>query len=395
MAGVFGQILKLVVISLVVVHCSTSVDDDAEPDDWFFVQSDQQQSLLPVKELLKQSPTFDEQLFTRLLTRNSESDHRKIDVLFLSDINRLLSSLEADFPEMIQIKSIGQSYEKRPINVAVVDAREHLVKTQFSESMTGEDKLKLLSLAQSDLKIKFHAKPSILITGQHHSRETITSSMVLFSLLKMLHGSLHGSERDMKLLIQNKYYVIPTVNVDGLAYIEDTFLKTGIVPEKRTNMDIHTTNCNKTRAGVDLNRNYGYKFGAGSSTSHECAGDDYRGTAAFSEPETQAMKAFLTEHKDDLKFVYNFHCAGKQFIIPFNGEMPNKLSQEDPGINAVINELVEEAPFADGTDVGPSTENIGIVAGGDAGDWILEHLSIPAAEAEIGSWQDYTPEWLP
>ena len=53
MAGVFGQILKLVVISLVVVHCSTSVDEDAEPDDWFFVQSDQQQSLLPVKELLK------------------------------------------------------------------------------------------------------------------------------------------------------------------------------------------------------------------------------------------------------------------------------------------------------------------------------------------------------
>lgn len=189
--------------------------------------------------------------------------------------------------------------------------------------------------------------------------------------------------------------MLPTVNVDGLAFIEDNYLKKGVLLEKRTNMHIGSDKCEKTVAGVDLNRNYGYKFGTGDSTSKECGGDNYRGPSAFSEPETQAMKKFLTAHKDEIKFVYNFHCAGKQFIIPFNGEMPNTLAQRFPEINSIFMEIVNEAKFAEGTDIGPSTENIGIVAAGDAGDWILNELSIPAAEAEIGSWDSYGKNWFP
>jgi hypothetical protein len=54
-------------------------------------------------------------------------------------------------------------------------------------------------------------------------------------------------------------------------------------------------NCKEELAGVDLNRNYGFKFGVGSSSDKECIADDYRGPKAFSEPETLAMKNFLTE----------------------------------------------------------------------------------------------------
>ena len=105
--------------------------------------------------------------------------------------------------------------------------------------------------------------------------------------------------------------MIPTVNVDGLAYIEDNYVQSGVLLEKRTNMDIHSDKCEKTMAGVDLNRNYGYKFGTGDSTKYECLSDTYQGPQAFSEPETQAMRDFLTARKDEIKFVYNFHCAGK------------------------------------------------------------------------------------
>jgi hypothetical protein len=34
------------------------------------------------------------------------------------------------------------------------------------------------------------------------------------------------------------------------------------------------------------------------------------GTKPFSEPETQAMRDFLTANKDQIHFVYNLHCAG-------------------------------------------------------------------------------------
>ena len=111
-------------------------------------------------------------------------------------------------------------------------------------------------------------------------------------------------------------------------------------------MHVHTQSkkCNDTYGGVDLNRNYGYKFGVGSSGSKECAsGQDYRGTEAFSEPETRAFRDFLTQRKDEIKFVYNFHCAGKQFIIPFNGQLPNHLAEIRPKIKEIFNEIVQEA----------------------------------------------------
>ena len=83
--------------------------------------------------------------------------------------------------------------------------------------------------------------------------------MVLYSVLKLIHGGIvHGNKQDLQLLAQNKYLVIPTVNVDGLAYIEQQYNKTGEIPQKRTNMHIQTKECDATAAGVDLNRNYGY-----------------------------------------------------------------------------------------------------------------------------------------
>lgn len=57
------------------------------------------------------------------------------------------------------------------------------------------------------------------------------------------------------------------MNVDGLNYIEEQFKITGKIVGKRKNMHIGSTNCTIEKAGVDLNRNYGYMFGKGRGTS--------------------------------------------------------------------------------------------------------------------------------
>ena len=183
----------------------------------------------------------------------------------------------------MKLSSIGKSFQGRDIQLLTVDARDKL---------KGKDE-------------QLNDKPAILITGQHHSREVITSSMVLFSVLKLLHGGMvHNEQRYANLLKQNKYYVIPTVNVDGLNFIEEKYKETGKIIPKRTNMNVRidlkkemeaNDKCHEELGGVDLNRNYGFKFGVGSSSDKECTGDDYRGPSAFSEPETQAMKKFLIE----------------------------------------------------------------------------------------------------
>lgn len=75
--------------------------------------------------------------------------------------------------------------------------------------------------------------------------------------------------------------------------------------------------------------------------------------------------------------------------------MPNTLSQERPEIENLFREFIGETKFPEGTDIGPSGDTLQIRAGGDAADWIAHELGIPAAEAEIGSWEDYNPSWLP
>ena len=69
-----------------------------------------------------------------------------------------------------------------------------------------------------------------------HSREVITSSMVLYSILKMIHGGvIHHKQDDVNLLMLNKYYVIPIINVDGLSQIESKFMRIGKIMRKRKN----------------------------------------------------------------------------------------------------------------------------------------------------------------
>ena len=110
--------------------------------------------------------------------------------------------------------------------------------------------------------------PAIVLTGQHHARELITSSMALYPVLKMLHGQIHGIEKYQNMLFQNKYYVIPTINVDQLAYIESFVNK-----NDKEGYNAHTTHRKNMHQisnvkecknfGVDLNRNYGFEFGSG------------------------------------------------------------------------------------------------------------------------------------
>ena len=87
--------------------------------------------------------------------------------------------------------------------------------------------------------------------------------MPIYSILRLLHGGIvHNDEKYQNLLIQNKYYVMPVTNVDGLADIEQHFEKTGEWLTRRKNMNFEGTQDGDCASGyeergVDINRNYG------------------------------------------------------------------------------------------------------------------------------------------
>jgi len=95
--------------------------------------------------------------------------------------------------------------------------------------------------------------------------------------------------------------------------------------------------CSDADSGVDLNRNYPLYWGTpetftlGETASYEnddCidpCGECYRGEYAFSEPETRALRDFISSHNKTLKFVVNLHSDGNQVIYPYNGMQDNLI----------------------------------------------------------------------
>lgn len=86
-------------------------------------------------------------------------------------------------------------------------------------------------------------RPAILLTGATHARELITVQMNLYTALKLLHqGIINKDEKYQNMLLQNIYYIIPVVNVDGVALIEKEFPKSkGSILKKRKNMSPNAT----------------------------------------------------------------------------------------------------------------------------------------------------------
>ena len=82
-------------------------------------------------------------------------------------------------------------------------------------------------------------------------------------------------------VLQTDYYILPVVNPDGYRY---TFQYDRLWRKNRRK----GTSC----SGVDLNRNFGYRWGGKGTSSNMCY-ETYRGSKAFSEPETDAIRNFF------------------------------------------------------------------------------------------------------
>lgn len=200
-----------------------------------------------------------------LISRKDGLNH-----LLLSDVNLLMASIQADFPDLAKMYSIGKSYEGRDINIlelsmgqtAPNDDEVNVVQTKVSKEVAvpASDE----ELVQTKSSDETNSKPAVLMTGATHARELISTSTNVYEMLKLLKkGAVSKEDKYANLLAQNKYYFMPILNVDGVAYIEEQWEKTHKIPPDRKNMNPSYDNCAgvKDASGVDLNRNFEVDFG--------------------------------------------------------------------------------------------------------------------------------------
>ena len=199
-------------------------------------------------------------------------------------------------------------------------------------------------------------EPEVMYNSVHHAREPNSLTQNIYFLWYLLEN--YADNEEVQYLLNNtELYFIPCINPDGYIWNETTNPNGGGFWRKnRRNNGDGTT-------GVDLNRNYGYQWGfdnQGSSPNGDS--ETYRGTAGFSEPETEAVRQFCNAH--EFQIALNYHTFGNLLIYPWG--YSDSVTNEHSIFQGFTEAMTRENNYLAGT----GTETVGYTTNGDSDDWM-------------------------
>ncbi len=170
-------------------------------------------------------------------------------------------ALVAAHPTLAAIADVGDSWEK--------------------VTAGGQPGYDLLALALTNSAVA-GPKPVLLVSAAIHAREYTTAEAAL-RFAEWIVGA-HGLDADATwVLDHHEIHIVLQANPDGRKVAEGANLW-------RKNR--HNDSCGAS-FGVDLNRNFDFYWGAWGGSSGASCDETYRGSAAASEPETQALAAYM------------------------------------------------------------------------------------------------------
>ncbi|GGW68573.1 zinc carboxypeptidase [Streptomyces lucensis JCM 4490] len=219
-------------------------------------------------------------------------------------------------------------------------ARAHpgLTKVESIGRTVGGQDILALRLTRNAKKSADGAKPSVLYMSNQHAREWITPEMTR----RLMHYYLdhYGTDKRVRKIVDStELWFVLSANPDGYDY---TFRDSGTRLWRKNLRDVNGDGVIGTGDGVDLNRNFAYKWGyddEGSSPSP--TSETYRGASPASEPETRALDGF--EKRIGFRYAINYHSAaelllygvGWQVATPTPDDVLYKALAGTPGNSAV------------------------------------------------------------
>ncbi|MGZ8510980.1 MAG: M14 family zinc carboxypeptidase [Chitinophagaceae bacterium] len=258
-----------------------------------------------------------------------------------SEMNAEMNALVSAFPSLVQKTSLGLSVEGRNIWCL-----------KISDNVSSDE----------------NNEPEVLYLGLQHAREAITGTSLIFFAQYLAQN--YATNTAVRNLVNNReIFIVPCTNPDGYVYNEINDPSGGGMQRKnRRNVGSDGSGGQK---GVDLNRNYGVDWSDCSGASSSCgssntSNETYWGSAAFSEPETRAIR--------DLCFAQNFvaafdqHCSGPYYSLPFGRRSYHTMSAPDRDFYSFIPALMGKY---NGHRAGDSYATVQYEVAGGAKDWWL------------------------
>ncbi len=190
-------------------------------------------------------------------------------------------------------------------------AREHPGLTKvvsIGKTVRGQDILALKLTRHAD-RTRDGAKPAVLYMSNQHAREWITPEMTR----RLMHHYLDNYKKDRrikKIVDSTELWFVLSANPDGY---DHTFADDDNRLWRKNLRDVNGDGRISTGDGVDLNRNFAYKWGYDDEgSSPDPASQTYRGAGPNSEPETRAIDAF--QKRIGFTFGINYHSAAELLL---------------------------------------------------------------------------------
>lgn len=178
----------------------------------------------------------------------------------------------------------------------------------IGKTVNGQDIL-ALKMTKGAKQSKDGSKPSVLYMSNQHAREWITPEMTR----RLMHYYLDNYKTDKrikKIVDSTELWFVLSANPDGYDY---TFKNSDTRLWRKNLRDVNGDGVISTGDGVDLNRNFAYKWGYDDEgSSPNATSETYRGASPGSEPETRALDAF--EKRIGFSYGINYHSAAELLL---------------------------------------------------------------------------------
>ncbi|KUF13836.1 M14 family metallopeptidase [Streptomyces silvensis] len=178
----------------------------------------------------------------------------------------------------------------------------------IGKTLQGKDIL-ALKLTKGAQKSKDGSKPATLYMSNQHAREWITPEMTR----RLLHHYVDNYGKDKRvtrLVNSTELWFVLSANPDGYDF---THAADGERQWRKNLRDIDGDGRIAAGDGVDLNRNFAYKWGYDNEgSSPNPSSETYRGTGAMSEPETKAIDRF--QKRIGFTYGINYHSAAELIL---------------------------------------------------------------------------------
>lgn|GEM_PF-645420 len=249
-------------------------------------------------------------------------------------VDAYLDTLAAEVPDLVTVQEVGSSLDGRPIRALRITAG----------SAEG--------------------KAAVFFTGTQHAREWL-SPMTVMCIADTYARAYGTNPRITDVLDAIVLYVIPMVNPDGYAY--------------SWNGDRYWRKNTRGGYGVDLNRNWGYQWG-GDGSSGSLGDETFRGDAPFSEPETQAVKAFVESKPEGVAFI-DFHSFAELVLYPWGYQYG--AAPDDVLLAQIAGEMASAIESSHGNDFQPIQGSDLYPASGVIDDWAYGEHGMMAFTIEL------------